>query len=52
LGHSLAVSVSFLCRGLLLLFFPFLSEALNGFRHSLSLFVSLPFFLPQRYLHP
>ena len=39
-GHSLAVSVNFIGLGLMLLVFPSLSDAMGGYRGSLSLFVS------------
>jgi hypothetical protein len=39
-GHSLAVAVNFIGLGLVLLFFPFLSAKMGGYRGSLSLFVS------------
>jgi hypothetical protein len=39
-GHSLAVSVNFIGLGIMLLVFPSLSDAMGGYRGSLSLFVS------------
>lgn len=40
-GHSLAVAANFLGLGLVLLIFPSLSDAMEGYRASLSLFVSI-----------
>ena len=40
-GHSLAVAANFLGLGLVLLIFPSLSDAMGGYRASLSLFVSI-----------
>jgi hypothetical protein len=39
-GHSLAVAVNFIGLGIVLLVFPSLSDAMGGYRGSLSLFVS------------
>jgi len=40
-GHSFAVAVNFLGLGIVLLVFPSMSKAMDGYRGSLSLFVSL-----------
>ena len=40
-GHSIAVAVNFIGLGVVLLIFPFLSNAMGGITASLSLFVSI-----------
>jgi hypothetical protein len=42
-GHSMAVAVNFISLGFVLLIFPSLSNAIGGYRDSLSLFVSIYF---------
>jgi len=42
-GHSIAVAVNFIGLGIVLLIFPFLSDAMGGYTASLSLFVSVCF---------